>query len=127
MFGPGGLTTERPRMMQQALVAAGHEICPYNHLALYPWILTRVLTVILQLHRTRFTQALSGPEKYTDRHPYAPSVVATFTSACRLIEMLTTFMNTAPALCKRVFGFWFNMFSGVVSSHPFRIYTCLQY
>jgi len=97
MFGPTGLTTQRPRLMQQALVAAGREI------------------LILQLHRTRFIQALNGPETFTSKHQYAPSVVATVTSACRLIDMLETFLETAPELCKRVFGFWFNMFSGALA------------
>lgn len=71
--------------------------------------------VILQLHRGYFTQGLSGSEPFTLSHPYAPSVVATYCSACRLLSILETAMKQEPLLCKRVFGFWFNMFSAVVS------------
>jgi hypothetical protein len=71
--------------------------------------------VTLQLHRSYFTQALNGPEPFTTKHQYAPSVMATYRSACRLITILDIIMKQEPRLCKRVFGFWFNMFSGVVS------------
>jgi hypothetical protein len=73
-----------------------------------------VHAVILQLHRNYFTQALNDPEPFTTKHQYAPSVVATYQSACRLITILEIIMKSEPRLCKRVFGFWFNMFSGVV-------------
>src|SRR5882762_517352 len=74
-----------------------------------------LFVVILQLHRHYFAQALNGPEPFTIKHQYAPSVVATYHSACRLVVILELLMKGEPRLCKRVFGFWFNMFSGVVS------------
>jgi hypothetical protein len=73
-------------------------------------------TVLLQLHRNYFTQALNGPEPFTPKHRYAPSVMATYYSASRLITILEIVMKQEPLLFKRVFGFWFNMFSAVVSS-----------
>lgn len=42
--------------------------------------------VLLQLHRAFFTRALSGPEEaFNRKHKYAPSVVAVFLSATRMI------------------------------------------
>jgi hypothetical protein len=72
--------------------------------------------VALQLHRNYFTRALNDPEPYTDKNQYAPSVVATYRSACRLLSILEIMMKIEPRLCKRVFGFWFNVFSAAVRS-----------
>jgi len=77
--------------------------------------------VILQLHRNYFTQALNGPEPFHIKHQFAPSVVATYRSASRLINILDIMMKGEPRLVKRVFGYWFNMFSGVVSYQCFII------
>src|ERR1700733_2313550 len=78
-------------------------------------------SVILQLHRNYFTQALNGPEPFTIKHKYAPSVVATYRSACHLINILEVMMKAEPRLVKRVFGYWLNMFSGVVRCQRFII------
>jgi hypothetical protein len=73
------------------------------------------LKVILQLHRQFFTKALSTPEEpFTQRHKYAPSVVAIFLSASRLIASLHEFHNREPLLAGRILGYWSNAHSAAV-------------
>ncbi|KIK57140.1 hypothetical protein GYMLUDRAFT_46373 [Collybiopsis luxurians FD-317 M1] len=87
-------------------------------------------SVLLQLHRTYFMRALSGPEEaFNKRHRYAPSVVAVWLGAVRMIAAVQTLYQREPELASRIMGYWSNAFSGVVaiallvSRAPF---TCLS-
>ncbi|KAF9005440.1 hypothetical protein BDQ17DRAFT_1240026 [Cyathus striatus] len=82
------------------------------------------------LHRTFFTRALSGPEEaFNRRHKYAPSVVAVFLSASRMIATVQDLYHREPQLTARILGYWSNAFSAavalclLVSRAPF---TCLS-
>ncbi|KNZ82068.1 hypothetical protein J132_08251 [Termitomyces sp. J132] len=86
--------------------------------------------VLLQLHRSFFTRALSGPEEsFNRRHKYAPSVVAVFLSASRMIATVEDLYHREPQLTARILGYWSNAFSAavalclLVSRAPF---TCLS-
>lgn len=86
--------------------------------------------VLLQLHRSFFTRALSGPEEaFNRRHKYAPSVVAVFLSASRMIATVQELYLHEPQLTARILGYWSNAFSAavalclLVSRAPF---TCLS-
>ncbi|KAL0069882.1 hypothetical protein AAF712_003152 [Marasmius tenuissimus] len=87
-------------------------------------------TVLLQLHRTYFVRALSGfEEAFNRRHRHAPSVVAVFLSATRMIATVEQLYNQVPELSVRISGYWSNAFSAavalclLVSRAPF---TCLS-
>ncbi|KAF9267290.1 hypothetical protein L218DRAFT_955169 [Marasmius fiardii PR-910] len=87
-------------------------------------------TVLLQLHRSYFMRALSGPEEaFNRRHRLAPSVVAVFLSATRMIATVEQLYQQAPNLTIRISGYWSNAFSAavalclLVSRAPF---TCLS-
>ncbi|KAF8340767.1 hypothetical protein F5887DRAFT_439676 [Amanita rubescens] len=86
--------------------------------------------VLLQLHRTFFIRALSGPEEaFNRRHKYAPSVVAVFLSASRMVATIQDLFQREPQLTARLLGYWSNAFSSavalclLVSRAPF---TCLS-
>ncbi|KAG1743311.1 fungal-specific transcription factor domain-containing protein [Suillus paluster] len=97
IFNSEGITNIRQLTMQQVLVASGREI------------------VLLQLHRNFFTEALSDFDTFTYQHKYAPSVLATYLSASRLVATLGTMLRREPQLSKRFMCFWFNAFSGAVA------------
>ncbi|KAJ4481959.1 fungal-specific transcription factor domain-containing protein [Lentinula aciculospora] len=87
-------------------------------------------SVLLQLHRTYFMRALSGPEEaFNKRHRYAPSVVAVWLGAVRMIAAVENMYRREPELTARILGYWSNTFSAVVaiallvSRAPF---TCLS-
>ncbi|KAK2460473.1 hypothetical protein APHAL10511_007520 [Amanita phalloides] len=86
--------------------------------------------VLLQLHRTFFIRSLSGPEEaFNRRHKYAPSVVAVFLSASRMVATIQELFHREPQLTARLSGYWSNAFSSavalclLVSRAPF---TCLS-
>jgi len=73
-------------------------------------------SALLQLHRTYFMRALSGPEEaFNKRHRYAPSVVAVWLGAVRIIAAMESLYHREPELSARVVGFWSNVFAAVVS------------
>ncbi|KAI3616044.1 hypothetical protein WG66_014000 [Moniliophthora roreri] len=87
-------------------------------------------SVLLQLHRSYFMRALSGPEEaFNRRHRHAPSVVAVFLSASRMIATVQEMFSREPELTIRISGYWSNAFSAavalclLVSRAPF---TCLS-
>jgi len=111
VFRKAGVALSRPSIMQKASLSTALE------------------TVLLQLHRTFFTRALSGPEEaFNRRHKYAPSVVAVFLSASRMIATVEALYRQEPELTSRILGYWSNAFSAamalclLVSRAPF---TCL--
>lgn len=72
--------------------------------------------VLLQLHRSYFIRALSGPEEaFNRRHKYAPSVVAVFLSASRMIATIQELFQKEPELTSRILWYWSNAFSAAVS------------
>jgi hypothetical protein len=71
--------------------------------------------VLLQLHRNFFTEALSDFDNFTYRHKYAPSVLATYLSASRLVATIGIMLHREPQLSKRFMCIWFNAFSAAVS------------
>ncbi|KAF9453099.1 hypothetical protein P691DRAFT_801957 [Macrolepiota fuliginosa MF-IS2] len=91
---------------------------------------TALEAVLLQLHRSYFIRALSGPEEaFNRRHKYAPSVVAVFLSASRMIATVQELFQREPELTARILWYWSNAFSAavalclLVSRAPF---TCLS-
>ncbi|KIJ62737.1 hypothetical protein HYDPIDRAFT_114430 [Hydnomerulius pinastri MD-312] len=97
IFNMEGIRDNRQLTMQQVLVSSGREI------------------VLLQLHRNFFTEALSDYDAFSYRHKFAPSAVATYLSATRLIATLKALEEREPQLSKRFMCFWFNAFSGAVA------------
>ncbi|KAG1879162.1 fungal-specific transcription factor domain-containing protein [Suillus subluteus] len=97
IFNSEGIMDIRQLTMQQVLVASGREI------------------VLLQLHRNFFTEALSDFDAFTYRHKYAPSVLATYLSASRLVATLGILLHREPQLSKRFMCIWFNAFSVAVA------------
>lgn len=97
IFNQRDTSTNRQLGMQQVLVSSGREI------------------VLLQLHRNFFTEALNTYDAFSYRHSLAPSVVATYLSATRLIATLKILEEREPQLSKRFMCFWFNAFSGAVA------------
>ncbi|KAI6147550.1 fungal-specific transcription factor domain-containing protein [Pisolithus thermaeus] len=97
IFNQRDVSTNRQLGMQQVLVSSGREI------------------VLLQLHRNFFTEALNTYDAFSYRHRLAPSVVATYLSATRLIATLKILEEREPQLSKRFMCFWFNAFSGAVA------------
>ncbi|THV03887.1 hypothetical protein K435DRAFT_650368 [Dendrothele bispora CBS 962.96] len=73
-------------------------------------------TVLLQLHRSYFIRALSHPEEpFNRRHRHAPSVVAIFLSASRMIATVQDLYRADPKLTCRILGYWSNAFSAAIA------------
>ncbi|KAF5382310.1 hypothetical protein D9757_008470 [Collybiopsis confluens] len=77
-----------------------------------------------------YESAISGPEEaFNKRHRYAPSVVAVWLGAVRMIAAVQRLYRQEPELSERITGWWSNVFSAViaiallVSRAPF---TCLS-
>ncbi|KAF9071213.1 hypothetical protein BDP27DRAFT_1219369 [Rhodocollybia butyracea] len=87
-------------------------------------------SVLLQLHRPYFMRALSGPEEaFNKRHRYAPSVVAVWLGALRMIAAAETLYHREPELSARLLGNWSNICSAVVAIALLVIrapFTCLS-
>ena len=96
-------------------------------------------TAILHLHRAFYSQVLNEAKARQSPTPspidgsetgannfvewssvlcdhHAPSVLATFISACKIIVDLEQLYQTAPDICPHYAVFWFNAFCGGVSS-----------
>jgi len=74
------------------------------------------LSVLLQLHRFYFIRALSCPEEALNRrHKHAPSVVAVFMSASRMIATVQELFQQEPEKTARIMWYWSNAFSATVS------------
>lgn len=72
-------------------------------------------TDLLYIHRNSFAQAIRAEPLDPLRHNYAPSVLATYRSACRLISGLKGLYGVHPRLCSRQWFFWSGIFSSCVS------------
>ncbi|KAI0071702.1 hypothetical protein K474DRAFT_1652176 [Panus rudis PR-1116 ss-1] len=86
-----------PQAIEQAMVACSREVA------------------LLQLHRSYYTTALNGPEGFSFKHRYAPSVLATFTSCCNLIWTVYTLYRWEPSLSVRFSAPWINCFSSALA------------
>ena len=53
--------------------------------------------------------------RFTLKHEYAPSVVATYMAANSLIDTIEALFNCEPEISVRFLFFWFNAFSAAVS------------
>ena len=109
--------TTRSLVMQRAIVATNCEIgvirCLAWNVCAHPSYLA-----LLHLHHNYFAKFLSLPRRSTPIGEYVPSILATFSSACRLIATLETFYSQEPLLCSRFVRFWSNAaFSAVCRIH----------
>jgi hypothetical protein len=71
--------------------------------------------VLVHIHRTFFTRALSDPGGLHLSNQYAPSVVAIFRSACDTIMTVEDLHKQEPALAGRFSCIWSNAFAAAVS------------
>ena len=74
-------------------------------------------SVLLNLHRPYFAQALQESPADLHRHRYLPSVVATYRSAWRISRGLAVTWQAAPAILARLLLPWSNALSAAVSCH----------
>lgn len=93
-------------------------------------VCTAIEAVLLQLHRKFFFHALSAfDEAFNRKHRFAPSVLAVFLSASRMIASIQDLYQQEPSLTSKIKGYWNNAFSSTVmlclliSRAPF---TCLS-
>ena len=77
-------------------------------------------TVLLNLHRPYFAQALQESPSDLHRHRYLPSVVATYRSAWRLSRGLAVTWRAAPAILARLLLPWSNALSAAVSCSSYQ-------
>lgn len=118
IFNLDGIHDNRQLTMQQVLVSSGREIGTIISLqCCLRRLQTRRPLVLLQLHRNFFTEAVSDYDAFSYQHKFAPSAVATYLSASRLIATLNVLEEREPQLSKRFMCFWFNAFSGAVRMH----------
>lgn len=73
------------------------------------------VTDLLYIHRSYFAQAIRQDSENPLRHPYAPSVLATYRSACRLISALRGLCVLHPQMTVQVWFFWSGIYSACVS------------
>ncbi|KDQ61553.1 hypothetical protein JAAARDRAFT_704939 [Jaapia argillacea MUCL 33604] len=69
---------------------------------------------LLYIHRSYFVQALRDKSGNPLAHKYAPSVLATYRSACRLITSLRGLYPIHPSLTSRIWFFWSGIFSACI-------------
>lgn len=69
---------------------------------------------LLYIHRSYFAQAIRQESENPLRHIYAPSVLATYRSACRLISALRSVYVLHPQITGEVWFFWSGIFSACV-------------
>jgi hypothetical protein len=69
---------------------------------------------LLYIHRSYFAQAIRQDSENPLRHIYAPSVLATYRSACRLISALRDVYALHPQFTGEVWFFWSGIYSACV-------------
>lgn len=69
---------------------------------------------LLYIHRSYFAQAIQGQSRNPLQHMYAPSVLATYRSACRLISSLRGLNVSHPGIAATTWFFWSGIFSSCV-------------
>ncbi|KAI0051390.1 hypothetical protein FA95DRAFT_269945 [Auriscalpium vulgare] len=71
--------------------------------------------LLLQLHRSFFTETVNRPEMFVSHHPYLVSAAATVYSACQMISCMETVYGKQPALASRFTYFWSSTMAGALS------------
>lgn len=99
--------------MQQYCVVCVRESSGPLYLHFFFSILTAA--DLLYLHRGYFAKAIREAPCDPLQHKYAPSVLATYRSACRLISSLKGVYPHHPEITSRVWFFWAGVFSSCVS------------
>ncbi|TFK32802.1 fungal-specific transcription factor domain-containing protein [Crucibulum laeve] len=69
---------------------------------------------LLYIHRSYFAQAIRQDPENPLRHKYAPSVLATYRSACRLISSLRGLYPIHPRISSHSWYFWSGIFSSCI-------------
>ncbi|KIK09061.1 hypothetical protein K443DRAFT_672096 [Laccaria amethystina LaAM-08-1] len=69
---------------------------------------------LLYIHRSYFVQAIRQDPDNPLRHKYAPSVLATYRSACRLISSLKGLYPIHPRISSYCWYFWSGIFSACI-------------
>ncbi|KAF8920617.1 fungal-specific transcription factor domain-containing protein [Mucidula mucida] len=69
---------------------------------------------LLYIHRSYFAQAIQAQSRNPLQHQYAPSVLATYRSACRLISSLRGLYISHPDIAAQTWFFWSGIFSSCV-------------
>ncbi|KAF8631863.1 hypothetical protein AX15_002133 [Amanita polypyramis BW_CC] len=69
---------------------------------------------LLYIHRSYFAQAIRQDSKNPLRHIYAPSVLATYRSACRLISALRGLFALHPQMTGQIWFFWSGIYSACI-------------
>lgn len=73
---------------------------------------------LLQLHRRYFMEALNAQDPLSLRHPYSPSVIATYRGACDVISTVENLLDQEEQLCARFLHFCFNAYFAGASIPP---------
>jgi hypothetical protein len=117
-----GTTLSTSVIMQRAALTFCREISAFFSLIILVFRFSDVLMVALrfklafmQLHRNFYSHTLSSKIESTMSHPFAPSIIATFRSACKIIDALEQLFQLEPTLSSRFSMFWFSTLSAVVS------------
>ncbi|KIJ65704.1 hypothetical protein HYDPIDRAFT_110852 [Hydnomerulius pinastri MD-312] len=69
---------------------------------------------LLYIHRSYFAQAIREAPNNPLQHKYAPSVLATYRSACRLISSLKGLYGVHPVATSQQWFFWSGVFSSCI-------------
>ncbi|EIW79263.1 hypothetical protein CONPUDRAFT_127232 [Coniophora puteana RWD-64-598 SS2] len=69
---------------------------------------------LLYIHRSYFAQAIQELPENPLSHKFAPSILATFRSACRLISSLDSLYATHPIQTSHEWFFWSGVFSACI-------------
>ncbi|KIY70299.1 hypothetical protein CYLTODRAFT_371232 [Cylindrobasidium torrendii FP15055 ss-10] len=69
---------------------------------------------LMYIHRSYFAQAISSQARNPLQHQYAPSVLATYRSACRIISSLRGLYISHPNVGDMTWFFWSGVFSSIV-------------
>jgi hypothetical protein len=101
--------------MQRWIVLSSKEASQFVTTAKYRCTFLTDVVALLNLHRTYFAQALRDQPHDLLRHRYAPSVMATYRSAWRLIRGLEKPSIKIPNLLSRFSLAWSHALSAAVS------------
>ena len=75
----------------------------------------RGVTALLNLHRPYFAQALNDSPQDILKHRYAPSVLAIYRSAWRILNAVQSAHRTAPGITARISLPWSHSLACAVS------------
>jgi hypothetical protein len=109
-----------PHAMQQYCVVCERESSENDLTRPLYSLFTYAFTDLLYIHRSYFAQAIRESSANPLKHEYAPSVLATFRSASRIISSLKGLYAVHPVLTSRVWFFWSGTFSSCVRTHRIR-------